>query len=238
MRLGFAVAAFLEPDILLVDEVLAVGDAAFQQRCLDRMGQVLSQGTTLVFVSHDLAAVEATCARGVWLDQGVMRAVGPIGEVLSGYRASVERMAENTVRENGPIELLKAAVEGPEGKTVRTEERLVADLTLRSDDDWNAQMYLGVSEGTASPIFVVSNRLDLTAGDTDVRCELPSLPLPRGRFFLWATVLTGDRNGQELLAWQPVAHFDVVGPELDPAPLAVVRHAPFFVPATWTAERL
>ena len=64
MRLGFAVAAFLEPDVLLVDEVLAVGDAAFQQRCLDRMRYVLTQGTTLVLVSHDLAAVEATCARG------------------------------------------------------------------------------------------------------------------------------------------------------------------------------
>ncbi len=65
MRLGFAVAAYLEPDVLLVDEVLAVGDAAFQQRCLERMRQVLSQGTTLVFVSHDLAAVEATCANAV-----------------------------------------------------------------------------------------------------------------------------------------------------------------------------
>ena len=57
MRLGFAVAAFLEPDVLLVDEVLAVGDASFQQQCLDRMREATSTGTTLVFVSHDLAAV-------------------------------------------------------------------------------------------------------------------------------------------------------------------------------------
>src|SRR5205807_9198666 len=63
MRLGFGVAAFLQPDVLLVDEVLAVGDASFQQRCLDRMRQVLNQGTTLVLVSHDLAAIEATCRR-------------------------------------------------------------------------------------------------------------------------------------------------------------------------------
>ena len=70
MRLGFGVAAFLEPDVLLVDEVLAVGDAAFQQRCLDRMRYVLSQGTTLIFVSHDLAAVEATCTQGIWLHNG------------------------------------------------------------------------------------------------------------------------------------------------------------------------
>ena len=62
MRLGFSVAAHLQPDILLVDEVLAVGDATFQQRCLDRIRAVLSEGTTLLFVSHDLAAVEATCS--------------------------------------------------------------------------------------------------------------------------------------------------------------------------------
>jgi len=76
MRLGFAVAAFLEPDVLLVDEVLAVGDASFQQKCLNRMRHVLSNGTTLVLVSHDLAAVEATCSRAVWLDGGVVRSDG------------------------------------------------------------------------------------------------------------------------------------------------------------------
>src|SRR5437588_8632056 len=94
MRLGFGVAAHLEPEVLLVDEVLAVGDASFQQRCLDRIRQVLHEGTTLLFVSHDLAAVEATCANGVWLHNGRARAMGPIREVLSQYRAAVEGEAE------------------------------------------------------------------------------------------------------------------------------------------------
>jgi len=65
MRLGFAVAAFLDPDVMLVDEVLAVGDAWFQQRCLDKLRDILSGGCTLVFVSHDLAAVEASCRRAI-----------------------------------------------------------------------------------------------------------------------------------------------------------------------------
>jgi len=73
MRLGFSVAAFLEPDILLIDEVLAVGDASFQQRCLDRVQEVLRGGTTVVFVSHDLPAIAATCARTIWMDQGIVR---------------------------------------------------------------------------------------------------------------------------------------------------------------------
>ena len=85
VRLGFSVAAFLEPDVLLVDEVLSVGDARFQQKCLDRMRAVMAQGTTLVFVSHNLAAVESVCRRGIWLNDGVVLKEGPIQEVLAGY---------------------------------------------------------------------------------------------------------------------------------------------------------
>ena len=90
MRLGFAVAAFLQPDILLVDEVLAVGDATFQQRCLDRMRAVLNEGTTLVFVSHDLASIEAIATRGIWMHYGEIAADGPVravtGEVPGPHR--------------------------------------------------------------------------------------------------------------------------------------------------------
>src|SRR5207249_5181322 len=88
MRLGFSVAAHLQPDILLVDEVLAVGDATFQQRCLDQIRVVLSEGTTLLFVSHDLAAVEASCSDGIWLHNGEIHAMGPIRDVLTAYRGS------------------------------------------------------------------------------------------------------------------------------------------------------
>src|SRR5918992_1709576 len=122
MRLGFAVAAYLEPDVLLVDEVLAVGDAAFQQRCLDRMRVVLHQGTTLVFVSHDFAAVEATCQRGVWLRQGVIDADGPIRHILGAYRQSIEEAAETVYRVDGLVHLLKAEASGPKGGTPRTQE--------------------------------------------------------------------------------------------------------------------
>src|SRR3954447_14539365 len=103
MRLGFAVAAFLEPDVLLVDEVLAVGDASFQQKCLNRMRHVLSNGTTLVLVSHDLAAVEATCSRAVWLDGGRVQSDGPVREVLASYRSSVQEHAELEMPREGII---------------------------------------------------------------------------------------------------------------------------------------
>src|SRR3954451_21842473 len=93
MRLGFAISAFLEPDVLLVDEALAVGDVGFQQRCLERMRYVLDQGTTLIFVSHDMASVEALCRRTLWLDDGVVRAEGPTADVLSSYRVGLEKKA-------------------------------------------------------------------------------------------------------------------------------------------------
>ncbi len=83
MRLGFSIAAYLEPDVLLVDEVLAVGDANFQQKCLKRIGEIVRDGTTLLYVSHDLASVEASCERAVWLADAVVRASGPTKDVVT-----------------------------------------------------------------------------------------------------------------------------------------------------------
>ena len=77
LRLAFAVAAHLEPDIMVVDEVLAVGDAEFQQKCLGKMSDFRQEGRTVLFVSHDLGAVGRLCNRGVWLDRGRVAADGP-----------------------------------------------------------------------------------------------------------------------------------------------------------------
>lgn len=91
LRLAFAVAAHLDTDILLVDEVLAVGDAAFQRKCLARMGDVAADGRTIVFVSHNLVAVQALCARSLWIDHGSVAQDGPTRTVLSRYlRTSVD----------------------------------------------------------------------------------------------------------------------------------------------------
>jgi lipopolysaccharide transport system ATP-binding protein len=87
LRLAFAVAAHLEPEILLVDEVLAVGDSAFQKKCLGKMGDVTRQGRTVLFVSHNLAAVANLCSRAVMLDQGRIVAEGPSGQVVDRYVA-------------------------------------------------------------------------------------------------------------------------------------------------------
>jgi lipopolysaccharide transport system ATP-binding protein len=85
MRLAFAVAAHLEPEIMLVDEVLAVGDVAFQRKCLGKMGSVARTGRTVLFVSHNMQAVRQLCQRAIWLRDGRVVADGPSGEVVDAY---------------------------------------------------------------------------------------------------------------------------------------------------------
>jgi len=85
LRLGFAVAAHLEPEILIVDEVLAVGDADFQKKCLGKMSEVAGQGRTVLFVSHNMAAVQRMCTRAVWLNSGEVVEQGRTDEIVSNY---------------------------------------------------------------------------------------------------------------------------------------------------------
>jgi len=97
MRLAFAVAAHLEPDILLVDEVLAVGDAQFQRKCLGKMDDVAQSGRTVFFVSHNIGAVRALCSKVLWLEQGRVRDLGP------SDRVTVEYMSDTAVSPGGLI---------------------------------------------------------------------------------------------------------------------------------------
>jgi lipopolysaccharide transport system ATP-binding protein len=87
LRLAFAVAAHLEPEILLVDEVLAVGDAAFQKKCLGKMGDVAKEGRTVVFISHNMAAITQLCQEAVWLEGGRIRKIDLSEEVVKDYLA-------------------------------------------------------------------------------------------------------------------------------------------------------
>jgi ABC-2 type transport system ATP-binding protein len=94
-RLGFSVATCVRPQILLVDEILSVGDAKFQQKCLDRMYSFQTQGTTVIIVSHSMATIESFCERAVWLAQGHMKALGSVKEVIRQY---VQEMNEDDVK--------------------------------------------------------------------------------------------------------------------------------------------
>jgi ABC-type polysaccharide/polyol phosphate transport system ATPase subunit len=231
LRLGFGVSAFMEPDVLLVDEVLAVGDAWFQQRCLDKMRAVLGEGTTLVFVSHDLAAVEAVCSRAMWLDHGVSRAEGPVRDVLAQYRNSVREIAELETPENDVMRLSKVEVAGQNSNSPRSHEGLGITLLVESQTTRSLDLCLGISEGLATPVFLVRRAVFVREGETEIRCLLGHLPLPRGRFCVWLGMFDG--KGNDFVAWHPTAYFDVFGPDLDAPPRGVLRLAPVHVDATW-----
>ncbi|MBM7804173.1 ABC-2 type transport system ATP-binding protein/lipopolysaccharide transport system ATP-binding protein [Geodermatophilus bullaregiensis] len=117
LRLAFAVAAHLEPDVLLVDEVLAVGDAEFQRKCVGRMAEAEEEGRTVVFVSHDLETLTRICRRSLWLDAGRIRHSGPTGEVVRTYLASglSSHGSEETSVHSGPVSVRAVRVLSADG---------------------------------------------------------------------------------------------------------------------------
>ena len=137
LRLAFAVAAHLEPEILAIDEVLAVGDAEFQRRCLTKMSEVGADGRTVLFVSHDLDAAARLCSRAIWLEQGRIALVGDPPDVIGAYLAS--GADAHPYRKFAPapgesVSLLDARVANvevdPSEAVLRRERPLVIDLTF------------------------------------------------------------------------------------------------------------
>src|SRR5206468_130623 len=121
MRLAFAVAAHLEPEILLVDEVLAVGDAAFQKKCLGKMGAVAHQGRTVIFVSHNIGAIKSLCHQGILLEQGVCTRMGPIAELADIY------LGTGDVTESSPVLAVKDECRIRGSGAVRIERITIED---------------------------------------------------------------------------------------------------------------
>ena len=137
-RLGFAVAAHLDPDVLIVDEVLAVGDAAFQKKCINAMHELRGGGRTVLFVSHNMAAVENLCSRGIWISQGEIERDGPVREVIEAYMASFgsAESASNELesvdgrRGNGEIRYTRVEFRSPDGE-LQTVTRAGRPLVVR-----------------------------------------------------------------------------------------------------------
>jgi ABC-type polysaccharide/polyol phosphate transport system ATPase subunit len=130
-RLGFAVAVHVDPDVLLVDEVLAVGDEYFQHKCFAKIAEFRRGGRTIVLVSHDLGAVSRLCERAVWLDAGRVAATGPVRDVVNAYQRTVGEREQRERAQRGEvgarwgskeIEIVRARVTGRDG-----DERAVLD---------------------------------------------------------------------------------------------------------------
>jgi ABC-2 type transport system ATP-binding protein len=154
--------------------------------------------------------------------------------VLGEYRRSIEGSAAQRPLD-GLLRVREVEVGSAEGAGVRTGGPLDVSFLVESDEEYRAWIYLGVSEGAAAPIFLVNPGREVIVGpvDTRVSCTVLNLPLPFGRYYLWGAAFRNWTNGQQLLGWQPLAQFDVYGPDLDTAPRAIARLSPVHVESQW-----
>jgi lipopolysaccharide transport system ATP-binding protein len=203
VRLAFAVAAHLEPELLIVDEVLAVGDAEFQKRCLGRMGEVARDGRTVLFVSHNMQAVRRLCERGLLLEHGHLAADGDLESVVRRYLASIEAPDSGRRRWEDPAErpgdeicrVVEVRVTDDEGKPSgsffsRRPIHVVLELDLsRVDSSFIAGFDLGTTDGV---VVFRSYTTDVAAeaaprhvpGRNAIKCTIPPGLLNTGRYAL------------------------------------------------------
>jgi lipopolysaccharide transport system ATP-binding protein len=250
VRLAFAVAAHLEPEILLVDEVLAVGDAQFQKKCLGKMGEVAKEGRTVLFVSHNMAAVENLCQRGIVLDRGRVEFVGDqtgaVARYLSGVGAGLRSLRDST-NHLGTGNVRIVAIEmrdvrgalldvATSGQTVdiylhyemtagHHTSKVIASLAVRT--------YLDV------PVFLQHNRLTgQEFGALPPRgafvCRVARLPLPPATYRLGYSLIV---NEECLDAMSDAAELTVVGGRFyRSGEVPPIDHGCCLVDADWRVE--
>ncbi|HET9675106.1 MAG TPA: ABC transporter ATP-binding protein [Gaiellaceae bacterium] len=214
MRLGFAVAAHVDADVLLLDEIFAVGDEEFQRKCFGRIAQFKQRGGTIVFVSHDAASVERLCERAVLLHDGMVEFDGPTHEAILRYRSHLaqdrdpaERGAGLTEWGSGEARIVGVALQGADGEE-RTQfvggERLTVRLRVVADRkiaapllqfelrEWGGALIAGGSTDTAGLGWD-------GAGEQAFRFDVDELPLSEGRFKLRFGLVSDD--GGHLYHW-------------------------------------
>ena len=249
MRLAFAVAAHLEPDILVIDEVLAVGDAEFQQKCLGAMAGFGQRGRTVLFVSHNLSAVQSLCKRGIVLEKGRMTFNGPVDSAIQKYvqtlggeaRASGpdggiecdgftlraltvhgECDGQETIVQSGNPCTFRVAVAG------RTDVPSIV-VTVWLSGQFGDRLLLLSSRLAGAPVKGFSERLD---------CEIRvgQLMLMPGHYHLNVALFTA--GGEQLASWEQVEsveiHPDPAAPPLSLPSMAV--RGVVYAPAAWAAS--
>jgi ABC-type polysaccharide/polyol phosphate transport system ATPase subunit len=194
VRLGFAVASYLSADILLLDEVLAVGDLAFQARCMDRIEEIRRSGCTILLVSHDLAAVERLCDRVLLLTSGELTGEGIPHDMIEQYQISAaKRIPSSSLNlEDGGVTLQGISFTGRDGARPRTGDPLTVRVNYQAGSPVDDVLF------TVSLIWpsgyicteLVSSSCTLSAGQGDIVFDCPMLAMQRGLYTVDLTVAT------------------------------------------------
>ncbi len=219
VRLAFAVAAHLDPEILIVDEVLAVGDAAFQKKCLGKMGSFAQSGRTVLFVSHNMEAVRSLCQRGLWLQDGRLHKDGTAAEVVEAYFDSISASQSFTCSnpEYG-LTIHNVTLEASDGQ-VRNQFRPGDDLTVSISYDASKRInrpivalaIMGMN-GTCftSNMLLDGYRPQLLEGSGQLACTFKAIPLLPQSYSV-KLVVRGENVQDVIINYQEVGHFTVVG---------------------------
>ena len=251
VRLAFAVAAHLEPEILLVDEVLAVGDVGFQRKCIGKMSEVASEGRTVVFVSHNMAIIQALCKRGILLERGAVSVDAPIEETVTAYLRAVESDASTELADRedrsgwSEVRLTRVEAHGLDGAN-----RLATGRPARFV--FAVDRYTGAERARLSLRFTLVNQLgnaiatfssdELGPGDVEAAasggeftCDVPALPLVPGRYRIDVEV-----HGRAYLqdAIEGAVFFEVEQGVLGGRPVAGDARGDVVVDHRWTTPSL
>ncbi|MBC3796749.1 ABC transporter ATP-binding protein [Acetobacterium tundrae] len=198
-RLAFATAINVDPEILIVDEVLAVGDSKFQIKCINKMEEFKASGKTVLFVSHTLEQIKRFCTKGVWIDKGVMRMVGEVNHVIDMYESEIlKESMEQKAAESGSSPVNMAELETNLGKLksvscnskeLTTFDDFIVDIEYELYDDISSKPLVGVAFYTIDRqyIFGPNTYLDgvdipQTKGIHRVSYVVPKLPLLGGKY--------------------------------------------------------
>lgn len=244
LRLAFAIAAHLNPEILIIDEVLAVGDAAFQTKCLGKMEQVASTGRTVLFVSHNMATVRALCERCIWMQEGRLLQDGPTAEVLEHYLQAPNEQTgvfDLTQGANDPSKSLQRLTlldeSGQVVNSVAPGDPLIFRIDLKLAEALrHPRALIGINSPLGERLFTVSSGhqpagLPSALGETAVCCRLNELPLRPGRYSL--SVYFGSAlRLTELVEY--AGSFEVVeGDFFGVGRLPPVNHGPILMRSEW-----
>ena len=250
LRLGFAIAAHLDPDVFVVDEALAVGDAGFQAKCVERMTKLVGEGRTLLFVSHYLSAVEAVCRRGLFLRSGRVAVEGDARVVLRAYLDWVDsahqaRLADGVEhRPSRYLELVRLTCHGTDGGeryAFRTGDDVEVRLHFRAlARVTRPHVSIGITDGRPGNLVLCSMLVDggapeVLEGQPIVSCRLRSIPLLPRVYQLWCSVRSEQAYG-DLFDWQHVGAFRVSGADGLAGPAAQAHSAtdgPVYVAHEW-----
>jgi lipopolysaccharide transport system ATP-binding protein len=219
LRLAFAVAAHLEPEILLVDEVLAVGDATFQKKCLGKMGDVARQGRTVLVVSHNMASILSLCQRAVMLKYGTVSKVGPVQEIVHAYLEGSKpeelvALSDRHDREgDGSVRYESIAIENADGGSIiRTGSRCRVTIRYKSSKPVRQTRFLlTIYDLTHVSLFQLDTEAtgglpEVLPAEGAIVCETGPLPITPGRCYINLDLMHGHQMADRITY---AAYFDV-----------------------------